>query len=159
MTTTETTEAECDALVAEFELAQRVFWTEGRWFTGNDLYRWRQLPAQEKAYFAALVAPCHDPHACTRTGETSTASDGSPRITYTPPYPEPCACTARVFVDGERSAVRCSRCLHVWSLRHQDEPSMLVMVSRGSLTHPLSASVDRKDMGYAIERLAAGATP
>jgi len=144
----------CDALVAELFLAWRVINPEGGEFNGAHLLRFRQLPAKERSYFAALVTPYEDPHWATRTQEVVTEGDRT-HVVYTPPYPHSCECVAPVFADQSRQTLRCSRCLHAWPF---SRVARLVMETAGVQTRPflldpLIDSVNRVDMGYAIERV------
>lgn len=142
---------EADATVAETLLAWRLCVPHGEPFTGRHLLALRQLPAKERAYYAALLAPYEDPHAWTRMQTASEADAGGHRvITYTPPYPKPCACSRPVLrLAGGSRAARCSRCLASWPTRDWADDDCR------SLAEPLIArnSVDRADIGYAIERL------
>ncbi len=101
---------ECNALAAEFFLAWRVCCADGERMSGAPLHRLRQLPAKERAYFTALVAPYEDPHRFTRVNVVGPANEfGRPTVTHEPPYPAPCACNRPVFHMHETHSVRCSR--------------------------------------------------
>jgi hypothetical protein len=137
---------ECNTLVSELTVAYLVTGGLGDVFTGENLHRFRQLPAKERAYFAALVAPLEDPHAATRTQTVSEPDEfGRRTVTYDPPLPQACECHRPVFRDYARRAVRCGRCLKAWpdtfSLRGMND----------ELRMPLIDSVDRADMGHAID--------
>jgi hypothetical protein len=140
---------ECSAVVAEVLLAWRVA-PEGERLSGEALLRWRELPAIERRYFTALCAPYSDPHAFerTKTVTLNEAGDGC-TITFSPPYPEPCDCGRPALVDFSADAVRCSRCLHAWPMKRALVAGKGFEPLRGNLLE----SVDRKDIGYAIERL------
>lgn len=141
---------ECTDLVGEVLTAMRVFTPEGGSYTGESLFRWRELPAVERAYFSALLSPYIDPHAFVRTQTVVSTEDGC-RYEYSHPFPEPCGCGVAVHGDWFSDAVRCSRCLHAWPLKRAlasgHKPELL--------REPLFDSVDRKNIGYAIERLPA----
>lgn len=146
---------ECDDLVNEFWVAYRVFCAPGRSFTGADLLGFRQLPQKEQAYYKALIAPYEDPHAEARTQTVSSGPDenGIFTVAYDPPLPEACGCRRPVVMDHMRAAVRCSRCLHAWPWleRRFDENNYAAV-----LHEPIVGSVDRIDMGHAIERMGIG---
>jgi hypothetical protein len=142
--------AECDALVAEVLMAWR-FAPEGGELSGATLLRWRELPAKERAYFAALVAPCVDEHALTRVSTVVQHDDGSCTCIYEPPFAAPCDCARPLYVDYERCGVRCTRCLHAWSWKLQQVRECTGEPAR-EIIRELSA-VTRVDMGYAIEHV------
>lgn len=149
------TEESCNARVAELFLAWRVISPEGGEFRGAHLLRFRQLPPKERAYFAALVAPYDDPHWQTRTQEALDRGEGRCEVIHTPPYPEACACTAALFVDHSRQAVRCSRCLHAspFSRLARAAQQAAGVPLPPVLRDPIIDSVNRADVGYAIERV------
>lgn len=142
---------ECNALVLEFHVAHRIISNPGRVFSGADLLRFRQLPPPEQAYFTFLVAPILDPHVSRTTTVSEPDASGHRTVSYDPPYPEPCACGCAVFVDHQRNGARCSRCLHAWWPWVHSESANRRTLRR--LSEPLIDSVNRSDMGYAIERL------
>lgn len=129
------TEESCNAIIADIHMTLRVCAPSGERITGAALLRWRRLPAEEKAYFRALVAP-HD--------------------VCRPPHPEPCDCAAPLYAEGMRSDVRCSRCLRAWTFPTQHKRNTdSVLTSRTALRVPLADWVRPADMGYAIERMGA----
>jgi hypothetical protein len=140
---------DCEAAVSEVLLAWRLCCPEGAMLNGSHLLAWRSLPARERSYFAALLAPYEDRHAMTRT-QTSALTENGCVFTYDPPYAEPCECGRPVYVDYMRDAVRCSRCLHAWPARRQLAQGKNF---DGIPSSKILESVDRTDIGFAIERV------